>query len=176
LTEAQLFVSGVTGSTGSGRVPQAGTHHPERNSNLYAYKPLSHRHAPEMAGLTNAASGRETSVHFVPHSGPFARGIHVTLQARAKSAVTDAELRDVFEKAYAASPFVEVVPATPRLKNVVASNMCHIGVATDGECVVIMSAIDNLVKGAAGGAVQWMNRLWKLPETAGLAAPAPGWT
>ena len=176
LTEARLFVSGVTGSTGSGRVPQAGTHHPERNSNLYAYKPLSHRHAPEMAGLTNAASGRETSVHFVPHSGPFARGIHVTLQARAKSAVTDAELRDVFEKAYAASPFVEVVPATPRLKNVVASNMCHIGVATDGECVVIMSAIDNLVKGAAGGAMQWMNRLWKLPETAGLAAPAPGWT
>ena len=66
--------------------------------------------------------------------------------------------------------------ATPRLKNVVASNMCHISVATDGDSVVVMSAIDNLVKGAAGGALQWMNRLWNLPETTGLTAPAPGWT
>lgn len=176
LTEAEVFVSGITGSTGSGRSPQAGTHHPERNSNLYAYKPLAHRHAPEMAGLTEAASGRETKVYFVPHSGPFARGIHVTLQAKAISPVTETELRDVFERAYEQSPFVTVVEATPRLKNVVASNMCHISVATDGESVVVMSAIDNLVKGAAGGALQWMNRLWDLPETTGLTAAAPGWT
>jgi N-acetyl-gamma-glutamyl-phosphate reductase common form len=176
LTEAEVFVSGVTGSTGSGRSAQAGTHHPERNSNLYAYKPLAHRHAPEMAGLATAASGRETSVRFVPHSGPFARGIHITLQARALSAISEDQLRDIYEKAYANSPFVEIVAATPKLKNVVASNMCHIGVATDGESVVVMSVIDNLVKGAAGGAVQWMNRLWDLPETAGLTAAAPGWT
>lgn len=176
LTEAELFVSGVTGSTGSGKNPQPGTHHPERNSNLYAYKPLAHRHAPEMAGLTKAASGRDTSVHFVPHSGPFARGIHITMQAKAKKKVSGAELRDVFEATYKDSPFVEVVGTTPRLKNVVASNMCHISVASDGECVVVMSAIDNLVKGAAGGAMQWMNRLWDLPESAGLTAPAPGWT
>ena len=176
LTDAEVFVSGITGSTGSGKSPQAGTHHPERNSNFYAYKPLSHRHAPEMAALTEAASGRETSVHFVPHSGPFARGIHITLQAKAVSAVSEETLRDVYEQAYRNSPFIEIVPTTPRLKNVVASNMCHISVATDGDSVVVMSAIDNLVKGAAGGAVQWMNRLWKLPETAGLTAPAPGWT
>jgi N-acetyl-gamma-glutamyl-phosphate reductase len=176
LTEADIFVSAITGSTGSGRSPQAGTHHPERNSNLYAYKPLAHRHAPEIAGLTAAASGRETSVHFVPHSGPFARGIHVTLQAKAKSTVSEAELRELFESAYEASPFIEVVAATPRLKDVVASNRCHIGIATDGESVVVMSAIDNLVKGAAGGAMQWMNRLWNFPETTGLMAPAPGWT
>jgi N-acetyl-gamma-glutamyl-phosphate reductase len=176
LTDAELFVNGITGSTGSGRSPQPGTHHPERNSNLYAYKPLAHRHAPEMACLTEAASGRETKVHFVPHSGPFARGIHVTLQAKAKSTVTETQLRDLFEAAYKESPFVEIVVATPRLKNVVASNMCHISVATDGESVVVMSAIDNLVKGAAGGAVQWMNRLWDLPETTGLTAAAPGWT
>jgi N-acetyl-gamma-glutamyl-phosphate reductase len=129
-----------------------------------------------MACLTEAASGRETKVHFVPHSGPFARGIHVTLQAKAKSTVTETQLRDLFEAAYKESPFVEIVVATPRLKNVVASNMCHISVATDGESVVVMSAIDNLVKGAAGGAVQWMNRLWDLPETTGLTAAAPGWT
>lgn len=176
LTDAEVYVSGITGSTGSGRSPQAGTHHPERNSNLYAYKPLAHRHAPEMEGLTKAASGRETSVHFVPHSGPFARGIHITLQAKAISAVSEATLRDVYEQAYSNAPFVEVVQATPRLKNVVASNMCHISVASNGESVVVMCAIDNLVKGAAGGAMQWMNRLWNLPETTGLTAPAPGWT
>lgn len=176
LTEAELFVSGVTGSTGSGRKPQPGTHHPERNSNLYAYKPLAHRHAPEMSGLTQAASGRITNVHFVPHSGPFARGIHITLQARAKKSISEAALREIFSTAYVDSPFVEVVGATPRLKNVVASNMCHIGVASDGDSVVVMSVIDNLVKGAAGGALQWMNRLWELPETTGLTSPAPGWT
>lgn len=176
LTDAEIFVSGVTGSTGSGRSPQAGTHHPERNSNMYAYKPLAHRHSPEMAGLTTAASGRKTTVHFVPHSGPFARGIHITLQAKLKKAINEQQLRDVYATAYEGAPFVEVVAGTPKLKNVVASNMCHIGVATDGETVVVLSVIDNLVKGAAGGAVQWMNRLWKLPETAGLTAAAAGWT
>lgn len=176
LTDAEVFISAITGSTGSGKMPQAGTHHPERNSNLYAYKPLQHRHAPEISGLTELASGRRTTVNFVPHSGPFARGIHVTLQAKAKTSVTEAELFDVFNDAYKEAPFVELVNGTPRLKNVVASNLCHIGLATDGETVVVMSVIDNLVKGAAGGAVQWMNRLWALPEAAGLTAAAPGWT
>jgi N-acetyl-gamma-glutamyl-phosphate reductase len=176
LTDAEIFVSGVTGSTGSGRSPQAGTHHPERNSNLYAYKPLGHRHSPEVAGLATAASGRDTTVHFVPHSGPFARGIHITLQAKAKSPVSEDQLRDVYTAAYKNCPFVEVVSATPKLKSVVASNLCQIGVATDGDSVVVMSAIDNLVKGAAGGSIQWMNRLWDLPETTGLMAAAPGWT
>lgn len=176
LTDSEVFVSGVTGSTGSGRSPQAGTHHPERNSNHYAYKPLAHRHSPEVAGLATAASGRDTTVHFVPHSGPFARGIHITLQAKASTTVSEEQLRDVYTRAYANSPFVEIVSGTPKIKNVVASNMCHIGFATDGESVVVMSVIDNLVKGAAGGAVQWMNRLWNLPETSGLTAAAPGWT
>ncbi len=176
LTEAEVFISGITGSTGSGKSPVAGTHHPERNSNLYAYKPLAHRHAPEVEALAEASSKRPTRVHFVPHSGPFARGIHVTLQAKATAPVSEAALRAVYEEAYAGAPFVRVVDGTPRIKDVVASNFCHIGVATDGDTVVVMSAIDNLVKGAAGGAVQWMNRLWSLPETAGLEMPAPGWT
>ena len=176
LTEAEVFIAGITGSTGSGKTPVAGTHHPERNSNLYAYKPLAHRHAPEVAALAEAATGRATRVHFVPHSGPFARGIHVTVQAKATSASSASQLRAAYEDAYANAPFVHAVDGTPRLKNVVASNHCHIGVATDGESVVVMAAIDNLVKGAAGGAVQWMNRLWNLPETTGLDMPAPGWT
>ena len=176
LTEADVFISGVTGSTGSGKSPSAGTHHPVRNSNFYAYKPLAHRHAPEVAALAEAASGRKTNVHFVPHSGPFARGIHVTLQAKATKPVTEEQVRKVYEAAYADAPFVQIVSGTPRLKDVVASNQCHISVATDGDTVVVMAAIDNLVKGAAGGAMQWMNRLWDLPQTSGLDAPAPGWT
>ena len=176
LTAGDVFVSGITGSTGSGRVPQPGTHHPERHSNLYAYKPLAHRHAPEIAALCTQATGRESTVSFVPHSGPFARGIYVTVQAKAKQTVALAQISRVFAEAYADAPFVRVVDGTPRLKNVVASNYCEIGVATNGDSIVVMSTIDNLVKGAAGGAVQWMNRLWELPETAGLTTVAPGWT
>jgi N-acetyl-gamma-glutamyl-phosphate reductase len=175
-SETDLFVTGITGSTGSGQSPQAGTHHPERHSNLYAYKPLAHRHAPEIAALIEAATGTVAHVNFVPHSGPFARGIHATVQAKISAPVTAAQLREHFEKAYAASPFVEVVSGTPRLKDVVASNMCRIGIAVSDDSIVVMSVIDNLVKGAAGGAVQWMNRLWGLPESSGLMAAAPGWT
>jgi N-acetyl-gamma-glutamyl-phosphate reductase len=176
LSDGRFFISGVTGSTGSGQKPQPGTHHPVRHSNLYAYKPLQHRHAPEISGLSTAASGNDVEVHFVPHSGPFTRGIHITLQAKAVHEVSTEQLLAVYKDAYADSPFVDVVEGTPRIKNVVASNQCQIGVAADGDSLVVMSAIDNLVKGAAGGAIQWMNRLWGLPETTGLQAPAPGWT
>lgn len=126
--------------------------------------------------MTEAAAGRETNVHFVPHSGPFTRGIHITVQAKASERVSAEALRDVYTNAYADAPFVNVISGTPRIKNVVASNYCQIGVACSDDTVVVMSVIDNLVKGAAGGAVQWMNRLWGLPETAGLDAAAPGWT
>lgn len=176
LADGEIFVTGITGSTGSGRNPQPGTHHPERHSNLYAYKPLAHRHAPEITALAEAATGKAATVHFVPHSGPFARGIYATVQARTSQRIGDEQLRDIYAKAYANAPFVEVVQGTPRLKSVVASNHCQIGVACNDGAIVVMSVIDNLVKGAAGGAVQWMNRLWGLPETAGLTASAPGWT
>ena len=176
LTGNEVFVTGITGSTGSGRNPQPGTHHPERHSNLYAYKALSHRHAPEICEYIKAASGQDAKVHFVPHSGPFARGIHATVQAKVPSPVSQEELHDLYKNAYAESPFVQVVTGTPRLKSVVASNVCQIGVAGGDDSIVVMSVIDNLVKGAAGGAVQWMNRLWQLPESSGLTAAAPGWT
>ncbi len=175
LTGGELFATGITGSTGSGRSPQPGTHHPERHSNLYAYKPLSHRHAPEVRLLTGQATGTLPRLHFVPHSGPFARGIHMTVQTPAEGVPVQA-LKTAFHDAYADCAFVELVNGTPRLKDVVASNACRIGVAASDEAVVVTVVIDNLVKGAAGGAVQWMNRLCGLPETAGLLAPAPAWT
>jgi N-acetyl-gamma-glutamyl-phosphate reductase len=176
LCDEELFVSGITGSTGSGRVPQAGTHHPERQSNLYAYKPLAHRHAPEIIALAQAASGVAPRLNFVPHSGPFARGIYVTLQTRSKGPASDKQVREAFMTAYGQAPFIELVEGAPRLKDVVASNRCQIGIAARDDTIVVLAAIDNLVKGAAGGAVQWMNRLWQLDETSGLTMPAPGWT
>lgn len=176
LVNPELFVTGITGSTGSGRSPQPGTHHPERHSNLYAYKPLAHRHAPEIANLAETASGTRASINFVPHSGPFARGIFASVQAKAAGAVSAGALREAFEALYSDAPFIRVVDGSPRLKNVVASNMAEVGVAVAGDTVVAMSAIDNLVKGAAGGAMQWMNRLFDQPDTAGLTGIPPGWT
>lgn len=175
LVTGPLFVSAVTGSTGSGKAAQPGTHHPERHSNLYAYKPLAHRHAPELERLTEQATGQRVAFHFVPHSGPFSRGIYATLQAAIPGGTPAGTVRNAFRKYYADAPFVRIVDGAPKLKNVVASNYCHIGVAEADGAAVVMTAIDNLVKGAAGGAVQWMNRLWSLPETAGLLAPATGW-
>ena len=176
LVDKEIFVSGITGSTGSGRSPQAGTHHPERHSNLYAYKPLVHRHTPEIVASIEKVCGKKTKVHFIPHSGPFARGIYVTLQAKMISPVSTAEMQNTFQSFYESSEFVSVVDGTPRLKDVVACNDAHIGISCEDDTVVVMTAIDNLVKGAAGGAVQWMNRLWSLPEASGLTAPSPAWT
>lgn len=176
LTSGPLFVTAITGSTGSGRSPQEGTHHPERHSNLYAYKPLAHRHAPELEALTEKATGQRAAFHFVPHSGPFSRGIYATLQASLAEGVPPGAVAGAFRKYYEGAAFVRIVDGQPKLKNVVASNYCHIGIGQAEGVVAVMSAIDNLVKGAAGGAVQWMNRLWSLPETSGLLSPATGWT
>lgn len=174
----QLFVAGVTGSTGAGRKATEGTHHPQRHSDLYAYNALAHRHAPEIAEVAQSASGVAANFAFVPHSGPFARGIHVTVQAAlAKPGSHDtAALLDAYRSFYAHSPFVSVDTRLPRVKDVAGSNYARLSVATDGRTVAVMSVLDNLDKGAAGGAMQWMNRLLGLPETAGLTAPAAGWT
>ena len=176
LVTPQLFVTGVTGSTGSGRKPVDGTHHPLRHSDLYAYNPLAHRHTPEVAACAKAASGVDANFSFVPHSGPFARGIHVTVQGQLAKQVTSAQLVEAFANFYEHSPFVAVSAQPPRIKDVAGSNYARLSVASDGHTIAVMSVLDNLNKGAAGGAMQWMNRLLGLPETAGLTAPAAGWT
>jgi N-acetyl-gamma-glutamyl-phosphate reductase len=176
LTEPRLFVAGVTGSTGSGRKPTEGTHHPQRHSDLYTYNPLAHRHTPEIAACAQAASGVEAEFAFVPHSGPFARGIHVTVQATLRKPLDSAGVVAALTDFYRGSPFVRVSSDPPHVKDVVASNYAHLGAAASGKTVAVMSVVDNLTKGAAGGAVQWMNRMLGFEETAGLTAPAPGWT
>jgi N-acetyl-gamma-glutamyl-phosphate reductase len=171
-----LFVSGVTGSTGAGRKPIEGTHHPVRHSDLYSYNALSHRHAPEITACAKAASGVEADFAFVPHSGPFARGIHVTVQAALKTAADTPKILGALREFYANCPFIRVTEQAPRVKEVATSNYAHLSAVANGRTVAIMCVVDNLNKGAAGGAVQWMNRMFGLAETSGLTAPAPGWT
>jgi N-acetyl-gamma-glutamyl-phosphate reductase len=177
LADGPVYATGITGSTGAGRTPIPTTHHPERHSNLFAYNPLKHRHAPEVVHICRELTGVAPELNFVPHSGPFARGIHMTLQGRLARPQTGDQLREAFAQFYAGQEFVRVVDGAPRVKDVAGSNYLHIGAATsgDGRSFVVLVTVDNLVKGAAGGAVQWMNRLLGLPESAGLAAPAPGW-
>jgi N-acetyl-gamma-glutamyl-phosphate reductase common form len=175
LTDNNIHAFGITGSTGSGRSPIAGTHHPLRHSNLYAYKPLAHRHAPEVSGICAQVTGTKPVLSFIPHSGPFSRGIHMTLTANLKNELSTAELQTKFSDYYAGKTFIEVVEGTPRIKDVVGSNYAHIGIAAEGSVVAVFIAIDNLVKGAAGGAIQWMNLQLGLEEAAGLTTPGPGW-
>ncbi len=176
LTDTRLFVTGITGSTGSGRKPVEGTHHPHRHSDLYTYGALSHRHVPEIIACAKLATGVETELNFVPHSGPFARGIHVTVQACLKKPIATARALEALKDYYKDCPFVRVGDAAPRIKDVATSNYSHLGAVTNGSSIAVMSVVDNLNKGAAGGAVQWMNRLLGLEETMGLTAVAPGWT
>jgi N-acetyl-gamma-glutamyl-phosphate reductase common form len=176
LTETRLFVTGITGSTGSGRKPIEGTHHPHRHSDLYTYGALSHRHVPEIIACAKLATGIEPELNFVPHSGPFARGIHVTVQASLKKSIGTAQALDALKSYYRDCPFVRVGDTAPRVKDVATSNYSHLGAVTNGNSIAVMSVVDNLNKGAAGGALQWMNRLLGYDETTGLTAAAPGWT
>lgn len=176
LTDSRLFVTGITGSTGSGRRPVEATHHPQRHSDMYSYGALSHRHVPEIMACAKFATGISAEFNFVPHSGPFARGIHVTVQARLVKPLASAEARAALADYYRNCPFVQVIESAPRVKDVATSNYAHLSAVTNGSSIAVMSVLDNLNKGAAGGGIQWMNRLLGFDETLGLTAPAPGWT
>jgi N-acetyl-gamma-glutamyl-phosphate reductase common form len=174
LIEPSVQASSVTGSTGAGKQPAAGTHHPHRQSSMWAYQPLTHRHKPEIEMLLRPHAP-DISVAFVPHSGPFARGIHSTIFGKLKKRASTDEVVEAVGAFYRHSPFVKVSSKMPTLKEIVGSNRCHIGLAVEGDQVIATSVIDNLVKGAAGGAVQWMNRLFGLDEKEGLVHAVPGW-
>lgn len=192
LVEGDVFVSAVTGSSGSGKTPAANTHHPDRHSTLYAYSALSHRHEAEMRHLIGAACrGCEPDVEFVPHSGPFVRGIHATLRMSLREEMTAADLVERVNALYeggaasgagrGAGPgsqdrsFVTASATPPKLTEVIGTNRCRLGLATRGRTLVVTSVLDNLTKGASGGAVQWMNRLFGMPDSTGLELPGLGW-
>lgn len=171
----EFFVSAVTGSTGAGRTPRDTTHHPLRQSNMFAYQTLKHRHDPEVRALIKAATGRDVALGFVPHSGPFARGIHATIFVHARERMTAAQVNDALREYYRDSVFVRVENEPPKMKDIATTNYAALHAAVQGDTIVICSVTDNLLKGAAGGSMQWANRLLGFPEATGLTAPAAGW-
>ena len=177
LANPEIHASGITGSTGSGGKPKSTTHHPVRHANLYSYKPLAHRHAPEMETLLGFPGEPQVRVRFVPHSGPFARGIHITVFAalrKDRAGLTDEALERCYRGFYRGAPLVRTAPIV-RLKEIVGTAGTVTGAHTDGSAIAAFSALDNLGKGAASGAMQWMNLALGFPEETGLTAPAAGW-
>jgi len=171
----EFFVSAVTGSTGAGRTPRDTTHHPLRQSNLFAYQALKHRHDPEVRALVKAATGRDVGLKFVPHSGPFARGIHATIFMHAKERMTGVQVNEALREFYKGSAFVRVDSEPPRVKDIAATNYAALHAVAQDDTIVVCSVTDNLLKGAAGGSLQWANRLLGFPEETGLTAAPAGW-
>jgi len=166
-----VAASGATGSSGSGGRPGAGTHHPERAQDFRAYKVLKHQHGAEVQALMAARGMGDTRLAFVPHSAPLVRGIFATLQLELPEA-TDLEAR--FATFYEEAPFLRLVEDSPRLAAVLGSNMAELAVRQEGGSAAILVALDNLVKGMAGQAIQNMNLALGLEERAGLWQ-APRW-
>jgi N-acetyl-gamma-glutamyl-phosphate reductase len=167
-----IAVSAITGSSGSGATPGETTHHPTRANDFRAYKVLNHQHEAEITRLLDTENTTGYSLAFVPHSAPLVRGIFATVQLHPPAALElNAEtLRKRYEDFYRDAPFVRLVEDTPRVVVVVGSNFCDIAVHEKRGNVVIMAALDNLVKGMAGQAIQNMNIAQGWDETMGLSS------
>ena len=168
-----LLADAKSGVSGAGRQPATGTLLCEASENFKAYGVAGHRHLPEIRQGLQVAAGQPVGLTFVPHLTPMIRGIHATLYARLRDA--DRDLQALYEARYSAERFVDVLPAGshPETRTVRGSNLCRIAVhrPQQGDVVVILSVIDNLVKGAAGQALQNMNVMFGLPENTGLDQP-----
>jgi N-acetyl-gamma-glutamyl-phosphate reductase len=164
-----IIIDSKSGVSGAGREPSLETHFPEMNESVRAYKVGNHRHTPEIeAAISQVAPG--ASVTFTPHIVPMNRGITTTAYLKPAGKVDQAMLDAVYEKKYSDEPFVRVVESPPDTKNVRLSNLCDVSVkwVERTGTIVAMSAIDNLMKGAAGQAVQNLNIMLGLEETMGL--------
>ncbi len=164
-----LIADAKSGVSGAGRKAEVHTLLAEASDNFKAYGVPGHRHHPEIAQGLEGIAGRPVNLVFVPHLTPMIRGIHATLYARLTK---QADLQALYERRYAKEAFVDVMPAGshPDTRSVRGANFCRIAVhqPQGGDVVVVLCVIDNLVKGASGQAVQNMNIMFGLPETAGL--------
>lgn len=176
ITVDGIIADAKSGVSGAGRKAATGLLMGEVGESFKAYGVAGHRHLPEIRQGLAAVAGRDPELTFVPHLVPMVRGIEATLYARATDPGTD--FQALFETRYRDEPFVDVLPpgTFPETRNVRGTNQCQIAVARpqEGSTVVVSVVIDNLVKGAAGQAVQNMNAIFGLPETTGLEA-APVW-
>lgn len=167
-----IIVDAKSGTTGAGRSLKAGSLYCSVNENFHAYGVASHRHTPEIEQAYSDFAGEEVIIQFTPHLLPVDRGILSTCYAQLKEGVTDKKIAEAFNEMYGNEFFIRLKGqgVCPEIKNVRASNYVDIGWQTDKRTgrVIIMSCIDNLVKGAAGQAVQNMNVMFGLEETTGL--------
>lgn len=164
----RVIVDAKTGSSGSGNKPAANTHHPQRSNSFYAYKPFTHQHVPEIEQELKQVGEWASEFVFMTHSLPVSRGIFASIYAELNASMTEAEVRSLFADFYAGSFFVRLVKGSPDINWVKTTNFCDLGFAVRGQQLVVFSAIDNLVKGAAGQAVQNMNLMFGLDEKTGL--------
>ncbi|MRR15281.1 MAG: N-acetyl-gamma-glutamyl-phosphate reductase [Deltaproteobacteria bacterium] len=170
-----IIADSASGVSGAGRDPAVGSLFCEVDGGFKAYKVGNHRHTPEIEQELNAQAGERFAISFTPHLLPVKRGILSTVYATLMKDITAAELHAIYESAYAGEKFVRICPpgTTPNISSVCGSNYCDIGLVHDPRTrrVIIISAIDNLMKGAAGQAVQNMNLVCSLAEDSGLTMP-----
>lgn len=163
-----IIVNAVTGISGAGRNPSVKFHYPNMNENFFAYGIGTHRHMPEIEQIASDVAGSPVKVLFQPHAGPFDCGILSTVYCQPKGTLDADQLEKLFQDFYSDEPFVVIVDASPEVKDVAGTNYCHIFPAIVKGRVVVFSAIDNLIKGASGQAIQNMNIIFGFEETLGL--------
>ncbi len=168
LVSGRVIVDAKTGSSGSGAKAAANTHHPQRMNSFYAYKPFTHQHLPEIEQELENVGEWNSELIFMTHSLPVSRGIFSSIYVETKESLTEAKLNSIFHDFYRDSFFVRLVKGSPDINWVKTTNFCDLGFASRGQQIVVFSALDNLVKGAAGQAVQNMNLMFGLDEKAGL--------
>lgn len=182
LLEGAVEVVGITGSSGSGVVPSAGTHHPTRAVNLRTYKPLDHQHIPEIIQTLGDAGGKKVEIRFVPVSAPLSRGIFATCFAHVPESVSAEQVKALYKETYKNEPFVRVPEKRlPEVAAVKGTNYAEVGVqvGTDGaeagkRVVSCFGVTDNLIKGGAGQAIQSMNLMLGVDERTTMEDPG-GW-
>ncbi|HEX8370790.1 MAG TPA: N-acetyl-gamma-glutamyl-phosphate reductase [Pyrinomonadaceae bacterium] len=168
LLTGKIIVDAKTGSSGSGAKAAANTHHPQRMNSFYAYKPFTHQHVPEIRQHLREVGAFENDFVFMTHSLPVARGIFASCYLETTVNLTNEDLKKLFELYYKDSFFVRLVEGSPDVNWVKTTNFCDISAHSDGKQIAVFAALDNLVKGAAGGAVQNMNLMFGLDERTGL--------
>ncbi len=168
LLTGKIIVDAKTGSSGSGAKPAANTHHPQRMNSFYAYKPFTHQHVPEITQCLKTVAEFENEFVFMTHSLPVSRGIFASCYLEITANLSNEDVNQLFKHFYNDAFFVRIVEGSPDINWVKTSNFCDIAVHSNGTQIVVFSAIDNLVKGAAGQAVQNMNLMFGLEETTGL--------